>query len=158
MKQVLGGIVAVLLLTASLSAAEHYNISWFRDCKQCITTIQRVVEPPALVLEKEKPIPGVVLDAKDWVCGRCFTDGDGRRWCLIGGPPLSEKPAKVPGWIPKPKEGILYFLTPGGSMFTLCPPRGVGPLVPLGPPIFGDHIVDALRQLNKEVGDTIREM
>jgi len=61
------------------------------------------------------------LTAHDWTCGRCFFDDLGRRWCLIQGPPLSEKPAQLIGWYMPAVEGRYYFLTEGGRMYCTQP-------------------------------------
>ncbi len=61
---------------------------------------------------------GKVLDAKNWSCGKRFTDGENRIWYLVHGDPVNKKPEKLAGWEIESKKGDRpLFMTTGGTLF-----------------------------------------
>ncbi|MGF1581046.1 MAG: hypothetical protein ACFCD0_16905 [Gemmataceae bacterium] len=90
--------------------------------RQRITEIRQPKDTKAPSVKQEgklKPgeAKGTKLKSKDWVCGRCFTDEEGRRWRLTSGLPHNEKPADLPGWLIRDKNGRLSFMTNKGSLY-----------------------------------------
>ena len=61
------------------------------------TTIDVLQAPPVLGKQAfgKATATGVVLPARDWRCGRYFTDDLGRRWVLVYGLPYTEKPEAI---------------------------------------------------------------
>ncbi len=115
------------------------------------------IPPPPPPATKPKLVPGgdlkpgeakpAKLNAKDWVCGRCFTDGSGRRWCLASGSPHSKKPAVLPGWLMRDKSGRLSFMTTNGSLYRPYPGVGVPvPRVP-APPASAQRLKAVIRDV-----------
>ncbi len=99
-----------------------------------ITTIEKLGpvnnQGKPLVKEGGEVAGMVTLCATDWTCGRNFTDERGRRWCLVDGLPIAEKPALLSGWIMQGDSGNLFFLDEGGSLYRHCGDRKVvNPLV-----------------------------
>lgn len=158
-KRILIALVGVLALGTALPAQDRVSTRTTKVGKQTTTTFTTVTSPASLTKEeilkllgkaqapdnkapdgKVPPVEGkrqigdawakgVVLEAHDWLCGRCFTDETGRRWCLVYGVPYSEKPPLVSGWIIQPENNVLHFFTVNGRLYRLTAP-GVVPGVP----------------------------
>ena len=77
----------------------------------------RAAAPSLVLLFATARDKGVVLGAKDWRCGREFTDEDGNRWRLMSGSPLAQKPNQVPGWTLRTADGRQLFLTTTGALY-----------------------------------------
>jgi hypothetical protein len=115
--------LALLVTSVTVQAQDRFVIQTVKCGNQVITTIDKVTPPVVLpgpgaaALPPEASATPVVLQARDWLCGRCFTDELARRWCLAYGPPLAAKPGNVSGWLLRPTNGRLYFFTASGSLF-----------------------------------------
>jgi hypothetical protein len=115
--------LALLVTSGTVQAQERIVIHCQKCGNQVITTIDRVTPPVVLpgpgaaALPPEASATPVLLQARDWQCGRCFTDELDRRWCLAYGPPLATKPGNVSGWLLRPTNQRLYFFTASGSLF-----------------------------------------
>jgi hypothetical protein len=132
-------VAGVLALATTAATGERTVMKTVKKGKQSITTLDTIKPPPDLkVGEGVKPPPvegkqefgsawarGVVLDAKDWLCGRCFTDEFGRRWCLVYGAPFAEKPGAVSGWLLHPVDGGLHFYSTNGRLYRHTNPGAV---------------------------------
>src|SRR5712691_9859739 len=98
---------AVLHIPGIVQAQDRYIIREQKMGSQKTTTIQRVTPPP---IRGQAEMDGVtatsvVLTARDWRGGRCFTDELGRRWCLVFGVALDNQPEQLAGWIIRTEDG-----------------------------------------------------
>ena len=112
---------AVLAMTGMVWAGgTQINTNTKKVGKQSITTLEPVKAPPVTGKKfDDASAEGVVLQARDWICGTQFTDQENRRWKLVYGPSLREKPDNVPGWVIHTKNNHTFFMTTGGSLFCL---------------------------------------
>jgi hypothetical protein len=116
----------VLLLVAQAGRAQQPWIYGHdqRFGRGRITTIEKLtpVNNPAAPKEgaAAEGQAGVTLRATDWTCCRCFTDERSRRWCLVQGCPVVEKPALLKGWIMQGDLGNLFFLHESGNLYRQC--------------------------------------
>jgi hypothetical protein len=118
MKQtVLLALIASLFLAGRADA--QVVVQTQKVGKQSISTLEPVKAPADKKLGQDGLLEGkgVVLDANQWVCGRVFTDGLGRTWSLVEGPPLRTKPNVASGWTFHMPDGKTFFLTVSGSLY-----------------------------------------
>jgi hypothetical protein len=125
-------ILAVVALVASATAsrAQTVIVDTQKDGKQRITNLTPA-EPPRVVNNQSfDPAPaeakGAVLNAKNWLCGKQFTDDNGKTWRLHVGTPETANGAQVSGWMIRGRDGSLVFVSANGGVFVPSP-------IPIGP-------------------------
>lgn len=119
--------LALLGLVYSPLEAQQVRVSSDqRIGKQRITEFEPVpapgTRPPggagqALGPDGVRPPVFTTQSAKDWKCGKAFTDQDGRRWNLALGQPLKAKPDTVSGWLYEDDGGSLLWFLPSGQVY-----------------------------------------
>jgi hypothetical protein len=140
--RILLALAGVAVLSLAVAADDRVVTKTTKVGKQSITTFETLKPPsgpPPLFGkgDKVKPDPdkdkvqpdfgnawakAVVLDAKNWQCGRYFTDEEGRRWVLVYGAPYADKPGGLSGWLLQPENARLHFFTTTGRLFRICIP------------------------------------
>jgi hypothetical protein len=103
--------------------------------KQRITEFAPV-SPPDIANVPPGELKNAEMTAKNWICGKQFTDADGTIWRLRAGSAESAKPDKVIGWMAYGKDNSRVFVSVNGGVF-------VPYVVPAGNPPL-KKLVDAL--------------
>jgi hypothetical protein len=126
MKQIVFLITAVLVTGLAAQAQDPMITNTQKNGKQVITTIDKVTAPsmapgqpvgPGQKLLVDASAMPVVLQARDWRCGRAFTDEFNRRWQMVYGMPMNAKPPVVNGWLMRATDQRLYFFSTSGGLF-----------------------------------------
>jgi hypothetical protein len=110
----------ILFLTAQVTHAQTIPTKIYqRDQvfgRGRITTFEKLT-PVNNAGKPDAALAEVTLRASDWTCGRCFSDERGRRWCLVDGAPIVEKPALLKGLLLQGESGQSFFLHDSGSLY-----------------------------------------
>ncbi len=118
----LAGVLALGLI--GQAAGQVVTSQTIKDKKMKYTNYFVLTPPPVTGKSAFGPATakGVVLAARDWKCGRSFTDDQGRHWNLVHGVSYTKNPQGVSGWLVQPENQPLEFLSTSGRLFRQAPP------------------------------------
>ena len=127
---------AASLFLGAPTSAQDVMIRSQKDGRQRITTFSPVTPYEPGKAEPNRPLDPpageskrLEMLAKNWICGRQFTDADGHIWRLRAGTPETAKPDKVVGLLIRGRDNSLVFVSVNGGVFVpYTPAPGAIPL------------------------------
>jgi hypothetical protein len=111
---------AISFIGATAARAQAINLHVNKSGRQVITELEQIKPPPPV--DGKVVVPGasatsIVMIARDWRCGRFFSDDQGRRWMLASGPVMTQRPENLSGWRLVTVDGQYSFFTVTGRLF-----------------------------------------